>query len=115
MFVRNYKDVTPTSFGDGIEKRIVIGPQDGAPNFVMRVFDLAAGKTSPNHSHDWEHEGFVLAGEGALLGEEGEIPMKPGDAFFVPPNQKHCMTNRGKETFRFVCVVPLRGEDVAQQ
>ena len=111
MLVRRFEDVEPIVYGDGLTKRVVIGPRDGAPTFVMRVFDLPAGKTSPQHRHDWEHEGLLLTGEGTWLTDEGETPIKSGEAFFVAPNEKHCLVNKGQTTLRFVCFVPLRGED----
>lgn len=111
MLVRNYEDVEPIAYGEGIEKRVIIGPKEGAPTFVMRVFDVPPGKSTPHHSHDWEHEGLVLAGEGALVGDAGETRLKPGDVFFIAPNEKHCMVTGGQSSLRFMCLVPLRGED----
>jgi len=111
MLVRNYKDVATIPFREGVKKRVVIGPKEGAPTFVMRVFDQAPGASSNYHSHDWEHEVFVLAGEGALVTEEGEMPLRANDVIYVAPHEKHCLTNKGQDTFRFICLVPLRGED----
>ena len=111
MLVRSYKDVTPIDYAEGVEKRVVIGPKEGAPTFVMRIFDLAPSASSPYHSHDWEHEVLVLSGEGALVGEERETPLKPDDVIFIAPYEKHCLVNRGQDTFRFVCLVPVRGEE----
>jgi len=111
MLVRKYEDVEPIHYGEGVQKRVVFGEKEGAPTFVMRVLDVSPGRASSFHSHDWEHEGLILAGQGVLMGEEGETPIKAGDAFFIPSNQKHCLANRGQDSLRFVCVVPLRGED----
>lgn len=111
MLVRKSKDVETTPAHEGAVKRVVIGPKQGAPTFVMRIFDLAAGKTSPYHTHDWEHEVFVLSGEGLAVNEHGETAVAAGDAILVMPNEQHCFKNASKETFRFMCLVPLRGED----
>jgi len=111
MLVRSYKDVAAISIAEGKEKRVVIGPKEGAPTFVMRVFDLAPGTSTDYHSHDWEHEVFILAGKAALVTEEGEIPLKADDVIYVAPYEKHCLSNKGQGTFRFICLVPLRGED----
>jgi len=54
---------------------------------------------------------FVLAGEGVLVTEKGEMPLKANDIIYVAPHEKHCLTNKGQDTFRFICLVPLRGED----
>jgi len=111
MLVRKLEQVETSPAYAGIEKRVVIGPKQGAPTFVMRVFDLAPGMSTPYHTHDWEHEVFVLAGKGVAVDEHGETAVGPGDAVFVPPDEKHCFKNASREAFRFMCLVPLRGED----
>jgi quercetin dioxygenase-like cupin family protein len=113
VLIRDYKDIAATPYAGGVEKRVVIGPKQGAPTFVMRVFDLPPGTSSPFHSHDWEHEVFVLSGKGVAVAENGETSVEPDDAIFVPPHEKHCFKNTGQDTFRFMCLVPLRGEDAA--
>jgi quercetin dioxygenase-like cupin family protein len=42
----------------------------GAPNFVMRLFEIDPDGYSPFHTHAWEHEVFVLEGEGTVLTEK---------------------------------------------
>ncbi len=112
MLVRSYKDVAAVPYAEGVEKRVAIGPKEGAPTFVMRIFDLGPGRSSPYHTHDWEHEVFVLSGEGVLLTEDTEIPLKADDVIYIAPYEKHGLKNTGQGTFRFICLVPLRGEDV---
>jgi len=107
MFVVNYKDVSTESYGEGMEKRVMIGPQQGAPNFVMRVFDLPPGASSPYHSHDWEHEVYILSGQGVVVSEDGESAVGPDDAIYIAPGEKHCLKNVGKDNFRFLCMVPI--------
>jgi len=77
----------------------------------MRIFDLSPGASSADHSHDWEHEVFVLNGKGVAIAADGETSVGPDDAIYVPPNEQHCFKNTGQDTFRFMCLVPLRGED----
>jgi quercetin dioxygenase-like cupin family protein len=111
MLVRSFKDISPVTFGKGVTKRVAIGPKQGAPTFVMRIFELPPGASTPFHAHEWEHELFLISGEGVLIGENKETPLNPDDSIFVPPNEKHCFTNRGKSLMRIICVVPVRGED----
>ena len=87
-----------------------MGPDDGAPAFTLRHFEVEPGASSPYHDHDWEHEIYVVGGEGELVGEEGPLTLKPGDAAYVAPGEKHCLRNGGSGVFSFLCVVPLRGE-----
>lgn len=111
MLIRNYQDVPVIPYPGNIEKRVVIGPKQGAPTFVMRIFDLPPGTASPWHQHDWEHEVFVLAGNGLAVSSDEETPVGPGDAIFIPAGEMHCLKNNSQDTFRFMCLVPLRGED----
>ena len=71
--------------------RHVITERDGAPNFNMRVISLEPGGESPNHSHPWEHEFFVLSGKGIGEVDNKEVNLKQGDVLFIPPGVQHCM------------------------
>lgn len=109
MIVKNYRQVTREDFAEapGVTIRWVISEKDGAPNFAMRVFEVEPGAASPFHAHPWEHEAFILAGNGHLRGKDGEIPFREGDAVFVAPEEKHQFVNDGDTDLRFICVVPL--------
>lgn len=111
MLIRNYQDLKAVSYSEGVEKRVVIGPKQGAPTFVMRIFDLPSGASSPYHSHDWEHEVFILSGKGVVVTKDGESAIRAEDAVFVPPDELHCFRNTGQGMLRFMCLVPVRGED----
>lgn len=89
-------------------KRVLIGPNQGAPTFIMRLFTLTEGGFSPYHTHPWEHEVFVLAGEGTVKGAAEEKHVRAGDFIFVPPNEEHQFLNSGNEEFEFLCVIPKR-------
>jgi len=108
MKVSNYTDTQPTQELPGVFKREVITAGDGAPNFCMRVFDVEPASTTPSHTHDWEHEVFVLAGEGAVVGAKGKTPIGTGSVVFIAPNEQHCFINTGSETLRFICLIPLQ-------
>ena len=109
MKVRNYRDVEGETYpgAPGAKVRWVITEADGAPNFSLRVIEIAPGGSSPRHAHPWEHEVFTLAGEGAVWSEEGETPLHPGDTVFVPPNELHQFINRGDSTLQFICLIPI--------
>jgi quercetin dioxygenase-like cupin family protein len=90
----------------GLKVRWLITKDIGAENFAMRLFEMNPGGHSPLHSHDWEHEVFVLEGEGVVVAGSEEIEFKAGDAIFVPPNEKHQFKNTGKKLVKFLCLVP---------
>ena len=57
----------------------------------MRVLSIEPGGESPNHSHPWEHEVFILTGSGVGVVDNKEANIGPGDAIFVPAGVQHCM------------------------
>ena len=62
----------------GVTMRLLISDKDGAPNFAMRLFEVDRNGHTPLHTHDFEHEVFVLEGEGRLWLEGEEVPFGPG-------------------------------------
>ena len=103
---RNYYDVAASEEAPGVDMRVVIGAKENAPNFVMRVFDVKPGSSTPYHSHNWEHEVYVLSGHGTVRGESSETPLETGSVVYVAPEEQHCFSNTGDEPLRFVCVIP---------
>lgn len=91
---------------EGITVRWVIDKKLGAPNFAMRIFDFEPGGHTPRHSHAWEHEIFVLQGEGTALTPDGEKPIRAGDAVFVPGGDEHQFTNTSSAPLRIMCLIP---------
>ena len=90
----------------GVRMRIAVGEPQGAPNFVMRVFDVEPGGHTPHHGHDFEHEVFVLAGRGTLVEESGGSLLAPGVVAYVPAGAVHQFRADATEGLRFICVVP---------
>jgi quercetin dioxygenase-like cupin family protein len=90
----------------GVKVRWLITEETGAPNFAMRQFTVAPGGYTPRHIHPWEHEAFILSGEGVVIGEDGEEQISPGDVVFVPQDEEHQFRNTGDEELRFLCLIP---------
>jgi quercetin dioxygenase-like cupin family protein len=110
MKVFSHKDVEPKDADEGASKvkvRWLITKEMGAPNFAMRLFEVGSSGCSPFHSHTWEHEVFILEGEGVLVGDDKERKFKAGDVVFVAPNEKHQFKNNGSKTLKFLCLVPI--------
>jgi quercetin dioxygenase-like cupin family protein len=95
-----------TEGAQGVTIRWLITKKDGAPGFAMRLFEIAPGGRTPLHTHANEHEVFVLEGEGWVWREGKDVPLKPGNAVFVPGGERHCFTNTGRSAFKFLCLVP---------
>ena len=78
----------------------------GAPNFALRRFIIAPGGHTLRHTHDWEHEVYVLRGKGVLVTDEGEVPLGPDQAILIPPNEEHQFRCTGADNLEMLCIVP---------
>jgi quercetin dioxygenase-like cupin family protein len=92
----------------GVTMRILISDKDGAPNSVMRLFEIEPGGYTPLHTHAWEHEVFVLEGEGVVVEGEKEHALTKDSFAYVAPGERHQFLNRGSSPFKFICVVPVK-------
>ena len=106
MLSQDYREVPAEPVEEGITIRWVIGRPEGAPHFALRVIEFAPGAVFPRHQHPYEHEIFVLEGEGVVEGAEGEVMMRTGVALYVPPDEPHGYRNTGTGVLRFICVIP---------
>lgn len=110
MRVQNHSEVPANEVtmegAAGCRVRWLIGEGDKAPNFAMREFEVAPGGHTPRHFHDYEHEVFVLSGNGVVIDGDREHPLKQGDVIFVAPNDVHQFRNTGCDTMRFLCLIP---------
>ena len=89
-----------------LKVRWLITKETGAENFAMRLFEMEAGGNSPLHSHNWEHEVFILEGTGLVVGGQQEKKFKAGDTIFIPSNEKHQFRNVSKKPVTFLCLIP---------
>jgi quercetin dioxygenase-like cupin family protein len=105
-FAKKYDEIKPMPLEGGGIIRWLITHKDGAPNFSMRLINVEGGKSTPAHSHDYEHEIFVIEGDGvATIGDKN---FKVGrDSFiFIPGNKYH--TIKAETDMKMICVVPLK-------
>lgn len=110
MVIRNINQVEgkPVDMpgAKGVTMSLMVGRADGAPNFALRHFAVAPGGHSPRHSHDYEHEVYVVEGTGTVLLEGAERPIRTGDVVYVPAGQEH-QFRAGASGMRFLCLVPV--------
>jgi quercetin dioxygenase-like cupin family protein len=90
----------------GCKVRWLVDEQDGAPTFALRQFEVAPGGFTPRHSHPYEHEVFVLEGEGEILEADQPRPLRPGTVVYVAPDELHQFRNTGATPLKFLCLVP---------
>ena len=113
MMIKALRDVPSVELEgyEGVKKQIVIGPDDGSDEIVLRYFSLKPGGTTPHHAHGFPHLVKIEVGSGMATDASGrELPLQAGDYVYVHDNEAHHFTNTGSEPFEFICIVPIRGE-----
>jgi quercetin dioxygenase-like cupin family protein len=91
---------------ENTEVQWLITKDDGAENFAMRLFTMTPGGRSPLHSHNWEHEVFILEGQCKVICEDETVEVGPGYTVFIPPKATHNFRNEGTTPLKFLCLVP---------
>lgn len=86
--------------------RQLIGQNVEAANFAMRMFEIDPGGHTPRHQHDYEHEIYVLEGEGVVFEGDTQHVLKQGDVVYVHPNDVHQFRNTGSSAMKMLCLIP---------
>ncbi|UCE37375.1 MAG: cupin domain-containing protein [Thermoplasmata archaeon] len=113
MKKHNFEEIKSEVVGKGckgVNIRWLVTKDMGAENFAMRMFEVEPEGHTPLHSHEWEHEVFVLKGEGLVLAATGEEKIKHGDVIFMPAHEKHQFKNTGEDNLKFLCLIPYLDE-----
>lgn len=113
MKIKKLSDFSPREVNDpdasGVRFFPMITAKDGAPGFAMRLFELGPGGNTPKHQHEWEHEVFIVQGNGKVFKEGSFLDIQEGDFIFVEPGELH-QFKAGKDGISFICVVPNKGQ-----
>ena len=97
----------PVKRARGARMAVLVGPEQGAPNFITRRFTLAPGGRIPAHRHPViEHEQVMVRGEMVLGTDDEERVVRAGDAIYLPAGCAHWYENRTAVEVEFLCVVP---------
>jgi quercetin dioxygenase-like cupin family protein len=92
---------------DGTRARLIT-LEDNPPTCTLNYSEIPPGQTSSHHSHEWEHEVFIIQGSGTLVCDGLEYAVRAGDALFIPPNVDHyTLNNGGRGNIRRIEVNPL--------
>ena len=110
MKINHYEEVEskPVEMegASGCQVRWLVGEKDGAPTFAMRQFEVAPGGYTPRHHHPYEHEVFVLEGNGIVYDGDTGHPLTQGDVILVKPDEVHQFRNTGNAPMKFLCLIP---------
>ena len=99
----------PVAAGTATETHVLIGPDDGAPNFALRRFVMGAGGGMPRHTNAVEHEQYVLTGAARVTIGETVHEVAAGTALYIPAEVPHSYEVTAAP-FEFLCIVPNRAD-----
>jgi len=106
VFSATSVEPVPATATEGVMVRWIIADNVNAPTFSMRIIEVQPGAATEKHSHNWEHEVYVLEGSGVVKDATSTFPLQPGTCVYVAPNELHEFTNTGASILRFICVIP---------
>ncbi len=99
------------SGAENVELQWLVDSSMGAENFAMRRFVIRPGGHTPLHSHPWEHENYVLEGEGVVRIGSEEYELERDMVVFIPPGTEHQFRNPGNRDFILLCMIPIVGPE----
>ncbi|MDE3053023.1 MAG: cupin domain-containing protein [Gemmatimonadota bacterium] len=91
--------------GTSARMQVLVGPDQGAPNFVLRRFIMGAGGGMPFHTNEVEHEQYVLRGRARIRIGDDVHEVKPDTTLYIPAGVPHSYEVL-EAPFEFLCVVP---------
>jgi quercetin dioxygenase-like cupin family protein len=94
----------------GVIKNVLVGPNDCAPNFVIRVFQVPPGESSFFHQHSHEHGIVILQGKAKVQINNAFHTLEPLSSILISGGDQHQLTNIGERPLAFICVIPAIAE-----
>jgi quercetin dioxygenase-like cupin family protein len=91
--------------GRATTTQVLLGPDDGAPNFAMRRFVMGPDGGMPLHTNQVEHEQYVLAGRARVRIGETDHEVSRGSCLYIPAGVPHSYAVL-EAPFEFLCMVP---------
>ena len=101
----------PVAAGKDAKMQVLVGPAQGAPNFVLRRFIMDKGGGMPLHTNEVEHEQYVLRGRAKIRIGEKVHEVRPDTTLYIPAGVPHSYEVL-EGPFEFLCVVPNRADTI---
>jgi quercetin dioxygenase-like cupin family protein len=97
--------------GAQTETQVLLGAEDGAPNFAMRRFIMGEGGGMPRHTNTVEHEQYVLRGRARVGIGDRVHEVGPNTVLYIPAGAPHYY-EVVEAPFEFLCVVPNAADQI---
>ena len=104
-----WENVEPKTYNteevQGVLKHVLVGPSDGAPNFIIRYFHVPVGQNTVYDQHPHEHGVVILHGKAKVQINDDFYELGPLDSIFISGQDIHQFTNIGDGPMGFICVI----------
>ncbi|MFZ5945425.1 MAG: cupin domain-containing protein [Bacillota bacterium] len=112
MIISHAKDVQGINYNENVLKKVLISPEVGWKDYVMRLFELKPGKDSCSmrHTHEWPHIVYILGGTGKVHLDGTDHEINAGSFSYIPGGKLHQFINTGDDILSFICIVPPEGD-----
>jgi quercetin dioxygenase-like cupin family protein len=100
------KEYSEGNASAGATRRILIGRDEGAEDFIVRYFTIPPGGHSSLEHHRHQHGVVIVQGRGRVLLGESWSEIGPGDAVFIAPDEVHQLQAADDQPLGFICVIP---------
>ena len=112
--INTWKDIEPkliqTEEVQAVLKNVLVGPDDGAPDFVIRYFHVPVGDNTFFDQHDHEQGIVILHGKAKVQINDDFHELGPLDAIFISGGDIHKLVNIGDTPLGFFCVITRQVE-----
>jgi quercetin dioxygenase-like cupin family protein len=106
----DYGSVAPHKYeggaAPGAVRRILIGRDEGAQDFVLRYFTIPPGGHSAHEHHRHPHAVIITQGGGKVLLGDVWHEIGVGDAVYIEPDEMHQFRAPADQPLGFICVIP---------
>lgn len=111
-FALDWEGVQPQEYDapdvQGVEGKVIIGPQDGNPNYFVRYFHVEPGGQTSLDQHEHDHGVYIIHGRAEVLLGDETVEVEPQDIVYVPGNEIHQFRAIGPDPLGFLCIIPPR-------
>ncbi len=91
---------------EGVIKHELVSSQDGAPNYTIRYFEVAAGGHTAREQHPHDHGVMIMRGRARVTLGEDVHELSEGDVVYVAGDELHCFEALDDQPLAFLCVIP---------
>jgi quercetin dioxygenase-like cupin family protein len=100
--------------GRDTQMQVLVGPAEGAPNYVLRRFRMQKGGGMPLHTNEVEHEQYVLRGRAKIRVGSDVHDVRADDTLYIPAGVPHSY-EVVEAPFEFLCIVPNAPDQIKIQ